>query len=252
MIYDILDTFNEIYKEKGDKLILDNYILKDGLYVKIYENSIEYFIYKNDKNMENKEFCFKDINGNYSIKMYERFKERDYYSTYLNSNKAFHDKKIHNVNYLSFFAKVDSFVNEDSKKLLSNDAIKKHYKGLCDYKKFNKKEEKEILKTYDGYLKDKNRKKDIIQKYKTVKNSLTKINNRAIEKNLNYIKIFFEEDIKKYKKESEIYYSIKIFNDIKYSVKIENSVFGLSDSNMGLNQKKPFLANKTKKLLLLL
>jgi CRISPR-associated protein Csh1 len=143
---------------------------------------------------------------------------------------------------------VDSFVNEDNKKLVSEESIKKHYKGLCDYKKFNKKEEKEILKNYKSYLKDKNRRKDIILKYKTFRNILPEIIKKAQEKHLNYLKIFFDEDIEKYKKESEIYYAIKIFNDIKYSLKIENSVFGLSDSNMGLNQKKPFLANKTRKL----
>ncbi|PHS41285.1 MAG: hypothetical protein COB07_02105 [Sulfurovum sp.] len=112
MIYDILEVFKDEYEKKGDKLILDNYILKDGLYVKINQDeSLEYFIFENDKKIEKKENCFKNLSGNINHKMYEWFKERDYYSGYLNSNKSFYDKKIHNINYLSFFVKVDSFIS---------------------------------------------------------------------------------------------------------------------------------------------
>ena len=63
----------------------------------------------------------------------------------------------------------------------------------------------------------------------------------------NYIKVFFEADIEKYQEESEIYYSLKIFNDIKYSLDDGGFTFGLSDSNMGLNSKKPFLEHKSRK-----
>ena len=49
-----------------------------------------------------------------------------------------------------------------------------------------------------------------------------------------------KRDIEKYQEESEIYYSLKIFNDIKYSLDDGGFTFGLSDSNMGLNSKKPF------------
>lgn len=35
MIYDILEVFKKEYEIKGDKLILDNYQLKDGLYLRI-------------------------------------------------------------------------------------------------------------------------------------------------------------------------------------------------------------------------
>ena len=35
MIYDLLEVFRKEYEEKGDKLILDNYELKEGLYIKV-------------------------------------------------------------------------------------------------------------------------------------------------------------------------------------------------------------------------
>ncbi|MDR0579600.1 MAG: hypothetical protein LBG21_03255 [Campylobacteraceae bacterium] len=64
----------------------------------------------------------------------------------------------------------------------------------------------------------------------------------------NYIKIFFDEELEKYANESEIYLSLKIFNDSSYNKKIEDKIYGLSNSNMGLNSKKPFLEHKTKKI----
>lgn len=250
MIYDILEVFRKEYEEKGDKLILDNYTLKDGLYVKIDDSeNLEYFIFLNDKKVEKKENCFKDLSGTVNHQMYEWFKERDYYSGYLNSNKSFYDKKIHNINYLSFFVKVDSFISEDSKKILNRESIRRQYQYLCSYEKFTKKQEKELLENYQEYLKERSRKKDLIYKYRVLEEKLDLCVEKAKDNGVkNYIKIFFNEDIELYKKESNIYYTIKIFNDISYSKKLEDGVYGLSDANMGLNAKKPFLEQKSKKI----
>ncbi len=250
MIYDLLDIFKKEYEKKGDNLILDNYILKDGLYVKITKDeTLSYYIFKNDKKVENKETCFEDLNGVIQTQMYDWFKQRDYYSSYLNSNKSFSDKKIHNVNYLSLFIKLESFISEDSKKLLSQDAIRSQYLSLLNYKKFTKKEEKTILKSKQEYINGCKRKRDIVKKYQIVKKNLQNIIDIALENKVsNYIKVFFDEDVELYQKESNLYYSIKIFNDIKYSKTIGGQTFGLSDSNMGLNSKKPFLELKSKKI----
>lgn len=244
MIYDILDVFKKQFQEKGDKIILDSYELKEGLYVKINKDDcIEYFIVKK----KNRELSFTDIDGNLNYNAYDWFKERDYYSGYLNSNKSFYDKKIHNINYLSLFVKIESFISNESKKLLHEDVIKKHYYYLCNYTKFTKPKEKEILESFKDQLSDRSRKRDIVKKYRFITNNLDSIVDLAKEHNIkNYIKIFFDEPVEKYKKESKIYYSIKIFNDIAYSEKIKDEIFGLSNSNMGLNSKKPFLEHKTK------
>ena len=245
MIYDLLDAFKKEHDEKGDKLILDNYTLKDGLYVKVMsDGTIKSYVVKK----KNRELVFTDVDGNLDSTAYEWLKERDYFSNYLNSNKSFYDKKIHNINYLSLFVKIESFISDDPKKQLSENAIKNQYKALCDYKKFTKPKEKEILKSFEEQLSDKTRKKDIIKKYRWIKENIAQIVEIAKENNVvNYIKIFFDEAIERYKKESEIYYAIKIFNDITYSKKIDDEVYGLSDSNMGLNAKKPYLEQKTKK-----
>ncbi|MDD2382720.1 MAG: hypothetical protein PHN18_00870 [Sulfurospirillaceae bacterium] len=245
MIYDLLEEFRKEYEIKGDKLILDNYVLKDGLYVKVNDDeSLEYFISRTLK----KEKLFLHVNGDINHTMLEWFKKRDYYSGYLNSNKSFDDKKIHNVNYLSFFVKIESFISNEPKKLLSDNAINSQYVALSNYKKFKKKNEIEILKGFQHKLNDAVRQEDITKKYNFIENNIKAIVKIAQENNIeNYIKIFFEAPIDEYMKESEIYYAIKIFNDITYSINIEKDVYGLSDSNMGLNAKKPYLEQKTKK-----
>lgn len=245
MIYDLIEVFRKKYEIEGDKLILDNYVLKDGLYVKVNDDeSMEYFISKTLK----KEKVFLHVNGDVTHTMFDWFKERDYYSGYLNSNKAFDDKKIHNVNYLSFFVKVESFISNDPKKLLLDDAIKSQYLALSDYKKFKKRNEIEILKGFQNKLNEPVRQEDVTKKYNFVEDNIQAIVKIAQENNVdNYVKIFFDAPVEKYKEESEIYYAIKIFNDIEYSETINKEVYGLSDSNMGLNAKKPFLAQKTRK-----
>ena len=57
-----------------------------------------------------------------------------------------------------------------------------------------------------------------------------------------------DHSLVRYKNESEIYLSLKIFNDIKYNKNLDDNIFGLSNGNMGLNSKKPFLENKSRKL----
>ncbi len=245
MIYDILEVFKEAYAEKGDKLILDNYELKEGIYIKVNaDETINTFSIKR----KNRELIFTDINGGLNHSAYEWLKERDYYSSYLNSNKSFHDKKLHNINYLSLFVKVESFSSDDAKKRLKPNAIKEQYKSLCNYKKFKKPKERAILETFQEQLSNRERRKDIIKKYKWIRDNINSVVELAKEHEIkNYIKIFFDEPIEIYQEESEIYYAIKIFNDISFSQKIDDNVFGLSDNNMGLNTKKPYLEQKTRK-----
>ena len=245
MIYDILEVFRKEYEAKGDKLILDNYELKEGIYIKVKASGdIESYIVKR----KNRELIFTDSDGGLNHTAYEWLKERDYYSSYFNSNKSFYDKKIHNVNYLSMFIKIESFISEDPKKLIKDDAIEYQYKHLCNYKKFSKPKEREILEAFKEQLQDRVRRKDIIKKYRWIRDNMEAMVTLAKEHEVkNYIKIFFDEPIERYQDESNIYYAIKIFNDISFSKKIEDEVFGLSDSNMGLNSKKPFLEQKTRR-----
>lgn len=238
MIYDILEVFKKEYEKSGDGLILGSYSLKDGLYVKINKDkTLEFYESKTVK----KEKIFTNLDGIQNSEVFDWFKKNDYYSSYINSNKSLFDKKIHNINYLSYFFKVE---NSDYVK----DKIDEHFNILLNFGKFKDKKDKEVLESYQDILKDEDRKKDILEKCEILKNCFDEIIEVAKEKDIkNYIKIFFKEDLETYKKESEIYLSLKIFNDSSCNQKIENSIYGLSNSNMGLNSKKTFLENKTRK-----
>ncbi|WP_418180859.1 hypothetical protein ACNSOL_02390 [Aliarcobacter lanthieri] len=238
MIYDILEVFKKEYEKKGDNLILGSYNLKDGLYIKINrDKTLEFFESKTIKKEKN----FESFDGIKNSEMQEWFIQRDYYSSYINSNKALFDKKIHNINYLSYFFKAE---NIDYVK----DKIDEHFTILKSFEKFKDKKEKEVLENYQEILQNEDRQKDILEKCEILKSSFSKIAEISKEKEIkNYIKIFFDEDLEKYTSESEIYLSLKIFNDSSYNQKIENKIYGISNSNMGLNAKKPFLENKTRK-----
>ena len=67
-------------------------------------------------------------------------------------------------------------------------------------------------------------------------------------KKKNYLKIFFEEDELLYIKEEQRYLVTKIFNKNDYNMELDDQIFGLPNDNLGLNAKKPFLENKTRKV----
>lgn len=253
MIYDILEVFQKEYDkpDKGDKLILDNYILKDGLYVKVNEDaSLEYFIQSSKKVKHDGKFqtehYFKDLDGNTKNEKLDWFKQRDYFSNVIDTAKSYDapKKTIHNNNYLSLFMKIESFLEVEFSYLRE-----KLYKKVFSFKDFNSKNEKKILENFCKSIKHLNRKKSIIKTMRQLEKLLPKIKEIAKEYSpKEYVRIFFEEDSEIYKSESAIYLALKIYNDNKYSINVDEVVHGLSNYNMGLNSKKPYLEQKNKKL----
>jgi len=240
MISDLLDSFDFDLQ----KAIIDNYQLKDGLYVRV-SKSIDYFIYKGSKKKDvSKEVGLKDLNDNIKANDYYWFAKRDYLSIYLNSNKAIDPpkKKIHNNNYLTLFVKAKEF-DENNR----NHFIEKLYDNLKDFAGFSKKEEIEIVNSFKDYIFNEERQKDIETKKERFLEIFDEIlEKKEIIKEGEYIKIFFDEDLKKYEEEAKIYYALKIYNKIDTIENIDGEIFGLSDFNMGLNAKKPYLEHKTR------
>jgi len=239
MLFDILDRIDFDLQ----RAIFDNYVLKDGLYVKICKN-IEYFIFKNDKKEDKKQLLFKDLNGNIRNDEYEWFVKRDYLSGYLNSNKAIDPpkKKIHSNNYLALFVKATEFIPENKQHF-----VEKLFDNLKTFDSFSKSQEKEVLKQYKNYIYNEERQENVERKKELFLKYFDEIVRVIKEKEIkNYVKIFFDEPVEKYKKESEIYYALKIYNKIETVREIEGKIYGLSDFNMGLNQKKPYLEHKTR------
>jgi CRISPR-associated protein Csh1 len=95
MIYDVLEVFKKEYEKKGDKLILDNYQLKDGIYLRINDktNTCEVFVKsskKSQKRWQNEtEHYFKNTQGELQNQEYDWFRQRDYFSNVIDTGKAF-------------------------------------------------------------------------------------------------------------------------------------------------------------------
>jgi CRISPR-associated protein Csh1 len=238
MIYDIIDVFKKEYETKGDKLILDSYQLKDGLYVKINnDESIEYFIKSSRKvKMEGKsitEYDFKDTSGVSQLKIYEWFKARDYYSNVIDTGKSYDapKKTIHNNNYLTLFMKIENFLEVEFSHLRA-----KLFKKVLSFKEFDSPNEKKILENFCHLIKPLSRKKDIVKKMKQLERFLPQVKEFSKEYNpKEYMRIFFEKDEDIYKQESSIYIALKIYNKNKYLLEANDVVYGLSNDNMGLN-----------------
>ncbi|MDD3343214.1 MAG: hypothetical protein PHR87_06525 [Sulfurospirillaceae bacterium] len=214
------------------------------------DESIEYFVKSSRKvKAEGKsttEHDFKDTEGTSQPKIYEWFKERDYYSNVIDTGKSYDapKKTIHNNNYLTLFMKIEEFLNVE----FSHIRMKLFYKVLS-FKEFDSKNEKKILKNFCHLIKPLSRKKDIVCKMRHLERLLPEFKEFAKEYNpKEYIRIFFEKNHEIYKNESAIYLALKIYNDNKYSIEIEADVLGLPNYNIGLNSKKPFLEQKTRKL----
>jgi len=225
------------------KAIIDNYKLKDGLYVRVGKE-VEYFIYKAPKKENSNDIGLKDLEGNIRANDYEWFAKRDYLSVYLNSNKALDPpkKKIHNNNYLTLFSKAKEFSLENKEHFAT-----KLYDNLKDFKSFTKKEEIEVVKSFYDYIFDEQRQKDVeAKKRKFLEIFDEVVKKKELIKEGEYIKIFFDEDLEIYEKEAQIYYALKIYNKIETVEQMEGSIYGLSDFNMGLNAKKPYLEHKTR------
>lgn len=234
----------EIFKKKLSKtpnLVLDSYTLKSGIYIKLSEKYVQKFIVKQEKS---KNVLYKE-NGDEAIRNDENwFKKSDYLSVYLDSNKSVFDKKFHNANFLTLFFKIENFDY-----IVEN--LNKNFDVFKIFSKFNNKEDKAILKKYQTYINSEERQKKIDKVKKLISANLSEIRNFA-QKNITkgYVKIFIDEADEIYEKESQIYTELKIFNSNFYNKLINGEIFGLSNSNMGMNSKKPFLEHKSRKSIL--
>lgn len=253
MIQDLLMIFKSAYNEYGDKIILDNYTLKDGLYIRINENGEnEYLKIKATKNKDGTiDYIPIDDMKESTLELYKWFKIRDYYSSLVDMNKPIDPKKkIHSNNYLSMFIKKDVLIGE---KALSRDAlvdrIQQYYDILKNPEiKYKDKKGKELL----GTVKPDVDEEDLILKRDYILKNLDDIIGKveSMEDEFDgYVKIFFmdNEDLKKYELEYTRYILPNIFNKNNYNVLLNDKIFGLSNNNMGMNSKKPYLEQKTTK-----
>lgn len=231
MLTDIMETFSNMYGESGDSLITDNYKLDDGTYILVSEDGS----IKPENILEINKRSYDNINS-------EKFVEMDYFSKLLDMNKPIDKKKtIHSNNYLAFWVKKNNI-----KEKLNNEIIDNYYNILLNPRlKYDKSElyesvENEVgvpdsikIVKYEAWIKDNIFK--IVEKY-------------DIKDDKNYIKIYFEAGIEEYKRENKRYMLPNIYNSTDYNIRINDTIFGMPNNNIGLNCKKAYLENKNRKI----
>ena len=244
MIDEALEVFRKIYDKEGEELVVSKHIPKDGTYILVNIKSGK-IIEKLDISYDKKT---KKIDGELN-QYYSYFRAFDYYSNLVDMNKPMDPKKtIHSNQIYSFFIKKDS-IRENK---LTKSIIEGYKKNLLNpEEKYNSKEAKELYKNIAEKLPK--IEKDIVEDIflwieDNVNENLLENDNKK-----DYLKIFFvEEDLDKslevFKNEHKRYIIPNIFNSNDYNKKIGETIYGLSNNNMGLNAKKAFLENKTRRV----
>lgn len=245
MTYDLIKIFGKYFQD--EKVVLDSYELADGYYYIIDENN----------NFEKLQILNNE-SDNYELEKY--IKIRDFYSKYINSNKALDtsykekmngieysmQKKICSNNIYTLFFKnkyLEGLLEEDNKEAIPvgifKNGINKYYDSLL---KLGSNSKEEIL-LKEKYTENETKiyKEKMLKTFDIIYDDLK---NQEMQKE-NWIKIFLKKDIEEYKRVSEIYIKIKLFNTNDNNIEIDGKTYGSNNYNYGLNSKKPYLELKS-------
>lgn len=250
MFDEMLEVFEAEMEKKSEKWLYDNYIPVPGTYIllNIDDNfSIRGEILLIEKPDKKTGDIIAKNNENY-----EFIRLLDKNSKLITMNKPIDTGKIiHSNNFYSLFVKKESLKNGK----FTSKNIDNYYNTLANPKeKYKNKNSRQMYESVEKKLGEVNT--DILTKIKDwVQNHFLDFiaENKIDTKSKDYIKIFFvysddEKTKSKIKIEGERYFLPNIFNDNKYNQTVNGETFGLHNSNMGLNNKKPFLANRTRKM----
>lgn len=235
MLKEMLNEFTShqtIYPEFDvDTMVVQNYRLVPGLYIRLNEDGgmDEFYV--------TKKMVWPDNDP-----LLEWFKQADFASSIINTNKSIDpaNMKIHSNNLYTLFFKHDTFGMGGMKPVLK-EFIDRYFTLLNP----KDKQSADILKTA-GYepLQD-----EIVEQCKSrFVLALGAVENRIIQLNIKdncYIKLFLDAKLENYFYENGRYMLPRIFNKNDYNIKINNQVLGLSNANMSMNAKKPYLEHKT-------
>lgn len=246
MLQEYFEIFSKMLDEKGDRIITDIYVPKDGTYrlIEISDNSFHIVdtleIYNDKKNHTIVGKCEEN---------YHYLSMLDYYSKLVDMNKPIDSSKIiHTNNYLSFAVKKESIIN----KKLTDEVIDNYYNVLKNPRvKYEKKAKTKRL--YEKIEENEGKPDiDLIERIQDYVKSEDVWKDIALDKK-DYLKLFFvfpvQERTKEiYIRENKRYLIPNVFNNNEFNIEKEETIFGLSNNNMGMNSKKPYLENKTRKI----
>ena len=169
----------------------------------------------------------------------------DYHSRLVSMDKPVDPKKvIHSNNYLSFWVKQESLGNGK----LNQEAIDRYFDVLKNpEKKYAKSKDRQMYDYIAAQIDEIN-----VEKLEWcrdwVKKHIFSLEDMGISlSGKNYLKIFFEDTEERYIQEEQRYLITKIFNKNDYNQEIDGKIWGLPNDNLGMNQKKPYMAHKTRK-----
>lgn len=245
MLKELMDVFEQMLGQYGERLILDEYVPKNGTYRLIVLTEEEYRVeHTLDIRYESKTGT---IIGKEDSK-YELICYMDYWSKIIGTNKSLEiKKKIHTNNYLSFAVKKES-IKENK---LTDEIIKGYYDVFKypenKYKKPKAKALYELTEELLGAVDE-----ELLEQIQKI------IKDGAIWEGIDYSKkdycklffIFEDEDKtrKLYEQEGKRYLIPNIYNSNDFNEIDGDEIVGLPNNNMGMNAKKPYLANRTRKV----
>lgn len=247
MLQEAMEVFEKLLQSKnGERMVLDAHIPKDGTYRLIEMGDGEWQIRKTlDIYFDKKE---KKLIGTMDSD-YRFIQELDYYSKLVDMNKPMDPKKvIHSNNYLSIAVKKDSITTGKLTKdietgyfLILKNPSSKYERKVKAKKLYQSVEERlgtpnlEVLAAIENYV----YKHDIWEGIDLEKKD--------------YVKVFFvfpddEKTRRFYQIESQRYVIPNIYNNNDFNEMDQGEIVGLPNNNMGMNSKKPYLENKTRKI----
>lgn len=263
MFEECLDVFTEMLKNE-DNLNLKGYIPANGSYIIVKQDGTvkNADINFDKKTKETRSLICTDDTLLSDICFY------DYHSKLISMNKPIDSKKvIHSNNYLAFAVKKESIVTGK----LTEVIIDNYYDTLKNplEKKYKKSKSKEASKIYKKFEEEYSAvDEELLEKCRSwIKQHIffiDKLINVDLEKK-EYLKIFFEvfevnedeKDIKNENRELFIqednrYIYLNIYNKSEYIINIQKGLdkdrYGLPYYGINMNDKKPFLKIKTRKV----
>lgn len=239
MLSQALEVFKKQFKIQEDSMILDEYIPADGSYVIVEPIEDDYRV----EEIINVKLDNKTKKVDRTNRFFDFICKVDYNSKLIDMNKPIDGKKIiQSNNYLSFIIKKESLTNGK----LTNEIIDNYYSILEDpLLKYSKPKALELYTSIEKEI-GKPDKKKILKIKEWIKNNIFKL----LEDNSgkDYLKVFFHYGDEEFKREGRRYLVPNIYNNNDFNIKIGEEISGLPNDNMGLNAKKPYLENKTRKV----
>ena len=167
-----------------------------------------------------------------------RFAKMEYLSMYMDSNKAVADKNIFSNNVYSFIAKKENVAEKVTEAIIDG-----YYEKILNFNKNPDADKKKLYIEYEKIHGETNKiaadkAKDAVKKFIAGYDAGTQKGRLAI---------FFDVDFSEYEKEGNRYILANVYNSNKFNYSKREEIFGLPNNNMGLNVKKPYLENKSRK-----